>query len=311
MDDGIVLVIGSSGLDIKAQARVPLEPGLAIPGVVRNTVGGAARNVAENLARLEVPTTLLSIIGTDVPGKRVLSACQRAGIETRYIRRMRGTRTSSYVAMLDTNGDMLYAVADFETIEQHLTAAFIAEHEHLFQDAALIVIDANMSEAAIDQVFALAERHHVRVSADPTTPTNAAKLCPYLSQLYLIVPNAAETGALCSVGDATMGHDEAIQAARAIVALGTEIAVVTLGDSGLTYADAGGGGYIRAVRTNVVDTTGAGDALTGAVIFGLLNGVEVDEAMRLGVTAASLTLESTHTVLPELTQELLYSKLMI
>jgi hypothetical protein len=50
--------------------------------------------------------------------------------------------------------------------------------------------------------------------------------------------------------------------------------------------------------------------LSGAVIFGLLNDVPVDEAMRLGVTAASLTLQSTRTVLPKLSQELLYSKLM-
>ena len=67
--------------------------------------------------------------------------------------------------------------------------------------------------------------------------------------------------------------------------------------------------FIRAIHTEVVDTAGAGDAFSGAVIFGILNDVPIDEAMRLGVTAASLTLESEDTVLQSLSQDLLYDEL--
>jgi pseudouridine kinase len=99
--------------------------------------------------------------------------------------------------------------------------------------------------------------------------------------------------------------------ARTLVTLGVEIAVVTLGEAGLAYADSNGGGYINALNTQVVDTTGAGDAFTGAMIFGLMNDVPIDEAMRLGITAASLTLQTTETVVPNLSQELLYSHLVV
>ena len=78
-----------------------------------------------------------------------------------------------------------------------------------------------------------------------------------------------------------------------------------------SIADSTGSGYIDALRTNVVDSTGAGDAFTGATIFGLLNEVPVDEAMRLGVTAASLTLETLESVVPNLSQELLYARLVV
>ena len=47
------------------------------------------------------------------------------------------------------------------------------------------------------------------------------------------------------------------------------------------------------------------------MIFGLLNHVSEDEAMRLGMTAAALTLQSKDTVFPGLTQELLYDKLVV
>jgi pseudouridine kinase len=134
-------------------------------------------------------------------------------------------------------------------------------------------------------------------------------LCPFISQLYLITPNAAETSALC--GESATDHDSALNAARSLVTLGAKIAVVTLGEQGLAYADASGGGYIRALHTQVVDSSGAGDAFSAGAIFGLLNGVPVDEAMRLGATAASLTLQSRETVVPELTQELLYDQLVV
>ena len=93
--------------------------------------------------------------------------------------------------------------------------------------------------------------------------------------------------------------------------MGGAIAVVTLGEQGVAYADGSGGGFIRAMRSQIVDSTGAGDAFSAAVIFGLLNEVTVDEAMRLGMTAASLTLQSRETVLPDLSQELLYDKLVV
>lgn len=50
-------------------------------------------------------------------------------------------------------------------------------------------------------------------------------------------------------------------------------------------------------------------ALSGAVIFGILNDVPIEEAMRLGVAAASLTLESEDTVLQSLSQGLRYDEL--
>src|SRR5690606_30725709 len=124
-------------------------------------------------------------------------------------------------------------------------------------------------------------------------------------------PNAVETKTLCGLEQPATDRDTANEAARQLVQMGASIAVVTLGAQRLAYADGSGGGFIRAVHTQVVDSTGAGAAFTGAVIFGLLNEVPVDEAMRLGVTAASLTLQSRETVLPDLSQELLYDKLML
>jgi pseudouridine kinase len=309
-NDGHVLVIGSAGIDIKAKTLQDIQWEQSNPGIVRNSVGGVARNIGENLARLEVKTVLLSAIGRDAPGRLVLRKSEQGGVDVSHVRVVRDGRTGTFVTLLKPNGDKLAAVHDFDIME-YVNRAYLTKHIDLFAKARMIVIDMNLNDEALATVFELAGRFNVRVAADPTTPLLAGRLCDFLPQLYLVTPNEGETAALCRLDNPATTHDTAIDAARQLVTMGAKIAVVTLGESGLAYADANGGGYIRAVRTQVVDSTGAGDALSGAVIFGLLNEVDLDEAVRLGTTAASLTLGSRETVLPDLSVELLYDKLVV
>jgi pseudouridine kinase len=308
--DEFVLVIGSAGIDVKGRPDPSNQHGNSQTGRVRHSVGGVARNIAENLARLEVPTVLLTAVGDDAQGLRVLDECRAAEIDCESVLITLGARTGTYMAFLKDNGEVEMALSDFEVME-YVDEAYLRQHEDLFADAALIVLDATLSTEALEVIFELADEYGVRVCADPTTPSLADKLCPYLDQLYLITPNAAEVVALCGVQQPATSRETALEAARRLVGLGAGIAVVTLGALGLAYADSRGGGFIRAVKTSVVDSTGAGDALTAAVIFGLMNQVDIDETMRLAVTAAALTLQSRETVLPTLSQELLYHKLVV
>jgi len=310
MDDDYVLVIGSAGIDVKGRPDGELVWETPNLGRVRNSVGGVARNIAENLARLEIPSLLLTAVGDDTQGERVIRRTEKGGVDCSHVLSVPDERTGTYMALLKPNGELHVAVSDFEII-RYVSPDYLREHESLFEEAAMVAIDATLSEESLATVFELAEKCDVRVCADPTTPALAGKLCDYIDRLYLLVPNAAETTALCGLEDPAKDRETAIHAARQLVMMGTKIAVVTLGAQGLAYADGSGGGFIRAAGVNVVDSTGAGDALTSAVMFGLLNEVPVDEAMRLGVTAASLTLQTRETVLPNLSQELLYDDLVV
>lgn len=310
MDDRPVLVIGSAGVDVKGRPNQDLKWETSNLGQVRSTLGGTARNIAENLARLEVPTILLTAVGRDSAGRHVIRRCQAAGIDCQHVQTVAGARTGTYMALLNPEGDLITAVSDFAVMES-VDSSYLLGHEALFASAAMIVLDATLSPAALETAFELAARHNVRVCVDPTSPALAVNLCPYIDRMYMVSPNAAETTALCGLADPAHDYDTAIHAARHLVALGAKVAVVTLGDKGLAYADGSSGGHLPAINTHVIDPTGAGDAFSGAVIFGLLNEVPLDEAMRLGVTAASLTLHSPHTVLPSLSQELLYDRLAI
>ena len=96
-----------------------------------------------------------------------------------------------------------------------------------------------------------------------------------------------------------------------MVTQGVALPIITLAEFGVCYATSETSGYIPAIRTETLDPTGAGDAMTAAVIFALFNDVPVDEAVRLGTSAASLALRYPGTVVPELSLEKLYDELVI
>ncbi|NJL96192.1 MAG: hypothetical protein HC915_21915, partial [Anaerolineae bacterium] len=75
--------------------------------------------------------------------------------------------------------------------------------------------------------------------------------------------------------------------------------------AGVAFSGGGIVGHVPAINTQLVDTTGAGDALAAAAIFGLLRGDTLKNAARLGVAAAALTLQQPGSVAPQLSACLL------
>jgi pseudouridine kinase len=127
----------------------------------------------------------------------------------------------------------------------------------------------------------------------------------------MITPNASEAGMLCGMTVEPSRRRAVLEVAKRLVASGVEISIITLGKHGVCYATSELSGFVPAIRTGIIDPTGGGDALTAAVIFGLLNDMPLDEAIRLGVSAAALTLGYPGAVVPDLTLEKLYDALVI
>ncbi len=309
-ENAYVLVVGSGGIDVTGRPDYSLAQNASVPGRIRSSVGGVARNIAENLARLEIPTLLLSAVGDDEPGERVIAHCQEAGIDTSQIMVIPGESTGHYMALLKVNGQLDTAINDY-VVTRHITPEYLTSHTELFRHAAMVVIDANLEDRTLVTLFRLVKQYDIPVCADPTTPSLAGRLRPFLNQIYMLTPNLKEAAVLCGQTVQRYDTETALTLAQHLLERDVRIAVVTLGVHGLAYASGTDRGLIPAIRTEVEDETGAGDALTAGIIFGLLHEVPLDEALRLGVSAATLTLRSRETVVKELSQELLYDQLVI
>lgn len=303
-----VVVVGAAAMDTKGHALEPLLPGTSIAGRIRVSGGGVGHNIAENLGRLGLQTTLLSAVGDDEAGRHLLAHVRSSGVNVDHVLVSPDHATAAYLAVLDSQGNLAVSVADM-SIMQAVTPRYLYNRRRWLRRASMVAVDANLSVKALASLFRQTRQYGVPVCADPTSTSLASRLCPHLEDLYMITPNTLEAEALC--GQPVRDRDEAIVAAKRLVSLGVEIAIITLADQGLVYATPSQSGHIPALKCEIVDLTGAGDALTAAVIFGLLNDFPVDEAVRLGVSAAALTLQCRETVCPELNLESLYDKLII
>jgi len=269
-----------------------------------------ARNVAENLARLGQSVRLLSVVGKDRIGEDVLAHTLQAGVDVSHVHSTEKFPTGFYMGVLDGSGYRQFAFDDMRVMRE-LSESYLLYHADLFEQAAMVFVDANLPEDALAAVFGLAKKYKLPVCADPTSGSLALRLSPYLRQLKMIAPNSVEAGILTGRPFDPSDSQAAIESARYLVNQGVEAVFVTLAEFGVCYASSETTGHIPALRTSIVDSTGAGDALTAAVIFALVNDIDLDDAARLGLSAAALTLRHPGTVFPDLTLEKLYDELAL
>jgi pseudouridine kinase len=303
-----VVVIGAACLDVKARMRSDTIAGTSNPGEVRISVGGGARNVAENLARLGMRTALLSVVCEDDFGRTIIRQTGQAGVITDYVLRSCDQHSASYIALLGSQGHLLVGVDD-TLATNALTPDYIDDHADLLIAARMVVLDANVPVETAERILSICASAQVPVVLDPVAYTPALRYRSLIGGFYMVVPNEIEAQALTDVR--ITSESQAIVAAKQLITSGVTIAIITRADAGLVYATSALNGFVPAITTEVVDPTGAGDALTATVIYALLNAVPIDEAVRLGVSAATLTLSSVETVRQDLTLESLYAQLVL
>lgn len=304
-----VLVIGAAGLDLMVRPLdVVVESGRSNPGEIRWRWGGVARNIAENLARLGADVQLITAVGEDWWGQTLLDHVRDLGIGTEGCLVVEGQSTSSYVAFYSREREKQIAFDAMGIIEA-ITPGHLNRLRRLVREADIVCIDANLSPGSLKTLFRLTQQYDVPVCVDPTAALLADKLRPYLSAITAITPSRAEAEALLGT---ELPDDDAIRAgARGLVQAGVGLAAIMLGAEGLCYATSEESGRIAAFPADVVDPSGAGDALTAAVAYGLLEGVSPEEAVRLGMAAAAQTVICQENVCPNLTPELLYERLVV
>lgn len=303
------LVIGGAGVDIVGRLRSEAHMGISNPGQIRTSFGGVARNVAHNLARLGQAATLITVVGEDSTGQQMLDEVGAAGVNVSAVLRSTDYPTGAYLGIINKDGSLQYALDDMRVIAG-LTSDYVHACADLFRDASVVFVDANVPKKTLRTVVSLAKKARVPICADPASATLAGRLRPYLPDLGLITPNSAEASVLCEQPFEAGQRQQVTAAAKYLVGQGTDIAVITLAEFGVAYATSETSGHFPALRTEILDPTGAGDALTATIIFSLINDIPLDDAVQLGVTAASMTLRYPGSVLPDLTLEKLYDHLV-
>lgn len=142
-----VLVFGGAVVDIISSSSPPSQHGTSNPGIIHRGIGGVGRNVATNLAKKDISTAMITIVGEDEDGTSVVRDLQASGVDTALIARQ-PFRTARYNAIHDHTGDLVMGVADMD-IFTALNAAFVNSNKdimHAIDKAEVIVCDGNIKE---------------------------------------------------------------------------------------------------------------------------------------------------------------------
>ena len=286
-----VVVVGGTNMDVVARTSAPLVPATSNPGHTRISPGGVGRNIAACLGLLGARVRLLSAVGDDAFGDEALRVTAECGADIGAVRRVAGA-TGTYTAVLDDRGELVAAVSDMATVD-----ALELDTVHL-TDAALVVVDGNLAHAQVALVVSAAEAAGVPLAFEPVSVAKAARLADLVHDLFLVTPNADELAALTGRPAADWRDSVADLHDR-----GTEHVWLRTGADGSWMCSRGQEPvHLPAVPASVVDVTGAGDAMLAAWVACWLRGSDPVDAAREGHRAAAVTIESPHTVRPDLAE---------
>ncbi|PYE54146.1 pseudouridine kinase [Deinococcus yavapaiensis KR-236] len=300
-------MVGGAIVDQKLTLHAPSVMGTSNPGRASTSLGGVARNVAENLARLGVDVAFLGAVGRDALGDELIARTSALGVDFTHVLRT-DAPTSTYTAVLDPSGELVIAVVAMDRAGE-LSGDFLRARRLVLQGARVLVADGNSSEDTLRTLVDIAGERGIPVVLDPVSVPKAVKVRSVLRtrrSIHLVTPNREELEVLV---ERTVRESDLPSAANALHELGVERVWVRLGARGGFLSVEGEASWLPAFPTRVVDVTGAGDASLAGYLHALLLGASPEDAARSGHAAASLTLESEHTVSPLLSPRALRERL--
>ena len=286
-----LLAIGAAHLDRRGRVSGRYIPAASNPGTMAEEVGGGAFNALRNAVRHGAAGTIISLRGGDIAADAVAHAIAQRGIEDRSVVFLDRT-TPSYTALLDEHGELIAGFADMGLYDtcfaRQIRRRAVRE---AIQAADAILCDANMPADAVGALVDHAAGKPVHAIA--ISPAKVVRLTSHLSNLSCLFLNLAEARALVQAAS----DAPATEIASALRGRGLPSAVITEGAASLTAFDEAGIFTVTPpLASSIADVTGAGDALTGATVARLMEGMPLQEAVRCGVAASFLTIQTNAVV---------------
>ncbi|WP_245544077.1 carbohydrate kinase family protein [Peptoniphilus timonensis] len=262
------------------------------PGSIEYSSGGVARNICENLARLGINTSLLSVVGKDDAGKNILSELDRINVDSSKILISEGI-TPHYLAILDETRDMYVAISDMDLIK-NIDENYVEKNRKIIENSEFTIMDTNLEEKTLDYVL---KNVKAKFLVDGVSTKKVIKIKNLLEKIYFLKVNIYEAQALSD-----LNTDDVEKLGADLINKGLKSLVITAGNKGSYYFEKDFKIFRRAKEVKVVSASGAGDAFMSGYAYGLYNDFDVEKRMSSAEAAARITLKSVNSCSKEMNE---------
>lgn len=289
------VAIGGANMDILGRPNNKIDAQSSNPGQVSTSPGGVARNIAENIAKLNNKCYLIAPVGNDSYGRQLIEQSQASGIDTSHMLTLDGHSTSSYLSIVDQEGEMQLAIADMNILE-HMQPKLLKRHLALLKRAQIIVLDTNIHTDLL--CFLFDNLPDSRFFVDTVSIAKAQKIVPHLSQVFCLKPNLQEAQAIS--GLQITDYNQLPELANWFHQQGVLQLYVSLGKDGLFFSNGTVQKRVSITAKEVLNSNGAGDALSAALVHCQLDNMAIEESAYFALAAANCAITTTQTINPEL-----------
>ncbi|MFD0677909.1 MULTISPECIES: ribokinase [unclassified Paenibacillus] len=278
-----IVIVGSLNMDLVVTTERMPRVGETIEGQhIRYLPGGKGANQAVGCAKLEAVATMIGSVGDDVFGNQIIQQLTQYGVKTEHISVIEQvpTGTATILHTAEDNCIVVVPGANAHTNEQ-----LVAEHESVIRNADILLLQLEIPTAAVKLALEIAHSNGVRTVLNPAP----AKILPNeIHELVnILTPNETEFELL---SERTYANEEELaEGMRNWEKLHRQTLIVTRGEKGVSYLEDDKLMTIPAIRVQVADTTGAGDAFNAALCCGLASQQSLESSIRSAVKAASLS----------------------
>ena len=293
-----IVVIGTVFVDIKGFPDDLYNPTGRNAGRVEIVHGGVGRNVAEDIANVELRPRFLGLVDDTASGAEVLAKLRKHKVDVDYVL-TRPDGMGIWLAVFDNTGDLAGSIS--KRPEMGALADLLDEKgDEIFADADSIVVEIDMDKEIIKRIFHYAEKYSKKVYAVVSNMVIASQRRDFLQSIDCFVCNLQEAGILFVDDFSALTPEELTEELFArITRANIPSMVVTLGSRGAVYAALDGDrGFCPPESVKVRDTTGAGDAFCAGVAIGLTYGKTMREAVDIGTHLAASVITISESTCP-------------
>ena len=297
-EEPYILVIGGTNVDIQGFSAGNLRAHDSNPGYVGISYGGVGKNIAENIAMLDINTKFITVFGNDLYGGKIKEHLGKIDIDVSDSLILENEETSVYLSILDSNGEMNVAISSMEIFKK-LTPEYLKQKNKKIESSEIVIIDTNLEEETIKYITSLKKKSKIMV--DTVSTKKAEKIKSSIGNFYTIKPNKIEAELLSGIKINT--NDDLDRAGRYFLEAGVKNVFITLGSEGVYYINDDKKGIIKNPKVTPVNVTGGGDAFVAGIAYAEYFGKSIDEAAKFGIGASILTILDENTISSKISVE--------